>query len=134
MSSQVRPAEVTALSLLFVFGAVMSGLTVIMLLFRGGPLDALWTLNPHARDGLAAMGRWSLLLMAVVCVACGTAALGLWRTTRWGFWSAVIVLSVNLTGDTANAFIAHDWRTLIGLPIGGLMLSYLIMRRRIFVR
>jgi hypothetical protein len=36
---------------------------------------------------------------------------------------------VNLLGDTLNAMVRGDWRTIIGLPIGGLMLVYLMSRR-----
>ncbi|HTZ90097.1 MAG TPA: hypothetical protein VMA71_07145 [Alloacidobacterium sp.] len=97
-------------------------------------LEPLWKLNPRARDSFAAMGPWALLLMAVVCFACASAAVGLWRLTRWGFWTALVILAANLAGDLTNALIGGDWRTLIGLPIGGLMLAYLIRQRRAFVR
>jgi uncharacterized membrane protein (DUF2068 family) len=70
--------------------------------------------------------------MALVCIACTTAALGLWRGTRWGYWTALAILSINLVGDTTNAFVARDWRTLIGLPIAGLMMAYLVSQRRGF--
>jgi len=32
----------------------------------------------------------------------------------------------NLVGDTANAILRDDPRTLIGLPIGGLLIAYLL--------
>ena len=70
--------------------------------------------------------------MASVCAACATAAIGLWLQRRWGFWTALIVLLVNMSGDTINAVLAHDWRTLIGVPVAGAMLAYLITRRRLF--
>ena len=133
MALNGRSGGITALSVFFLFGAAMSSLTVFMLLFRGGALEPLWMLNPRARDGFAAMGFWALPLMAVVCVACGTAALGLWRCTRWGFWTAAMILSVNLAGDTINAIFGRDWHTLIGLPVGGSMLVYLIAKRRLFL-
>jgi uncharacterized membrane protein (DUF2068 family) len=93
-------------------------------------------LNPHAREGFAAMGGWAALLMAAVCVACGTAALGLWRCKRWGYWTALAILTINLTinlaGDATNAVIGHDWRTLAGLPIGSAMIVYLLIKRSAF--
>jgi uncharacterized membrane protein YccC len=46
-------------------------------------------------------------------------------------WAALAVLSVNLAGDTANALIARDWHTLIGLPIGGVMILYLLREQRL---
>ena len=78
------------------------------------------------------MGLWAVLLMAVVCVACATAALGLQRCKRWGYWTALAILTINLAGDTTSAVLAHDWRILIGLPIGGAMVVYLLMKRSAF--
>ena len=43
---------------------------------------------------------------------------------------AIGVLTVNLIGDSVNALLRHDPRTLIGLPIGGLMIWYLLKKRR----
>jgi hypothetical protein len=34
-----------------------------------------------------------------------------------------------LLGDALNALVRADWRTLIGLPIGGAMLAYLLSKR-----
>jgi hypothetical protein len=39
------------------------------------------------------------------------------------------VLGCNLLGDRPNALVRGDRRTLIGLPIGGAMLVYLLSRR-----
>ena len=112
----------------------MSGLTFFMLLVPGSPLDALWRLNPRAQAGLRALGWWALLLMGATSLACATAALGLWRGARWGFWLAIVILTVNLTGDTTNAMITGDFRALLGLPIAGAMIWYLILQRRFFGR
>jgi hypothetical protein len=57
------------------------------------------------------------------------AAVGLWTHRRWGYRVGIAVLSVNLLGDLLNAVVRGDWRTLIGLPIGGAMLAYLLSRR-----
>ena len=132
MSPAARPKAVTAISLFFVFGTLMSGLAAVMLLFPGGIFDPMWRLNPHAHQGFAAMGGWAVLLMLVVCVACFTAAVGLWLCRRWGLLTALTILIVNLVGDTANALLAHDWPTLVGLPIAGLMIVYLFRARSLF--
>ena len=110
----------------------MSGLAAVMLLIPGSVLEPLWRLNPHARDGFATMGLWGVLLMALVCVACDMAALGLRRCKRWGYWMALSILTMNLAGDTANAVLAHDWRTLMGLPIGSAMIVYLLTKKSAF--
>ncbi len=132
MADPRRLTGIALLSLFFVFGATMSGTAAVMLLFTGSALEPLWRLTPRAHEGFAEMGTWAVLLMVVVCAACVTAAVGLWRCTLWGWWAAVAILSFNLVGDTANAFLAHDLRTLIGLPIGGFMIAYLLRKRRRF--
>ena len=68
----------------------------------------------------------------MVCVACGMTALGLRRCKRWGYRMALSILTINLAGDTANAMIAHDWRTLIGLPIDGAMIVHLLTKKSAF--
>ena len=110
----------------------MSSLAALMLLFPGSVLEPLWRLNPHAKDGFAQIGLWAVFMMTVVCGACATAAMGLWRCQRWGYSTALAVLSINLLGDTINALMTGDWHTLIGLPIGGAMIIYLLKNRSIF--
>ena len=132
MTQPSRPPGITALSFFFLFGTVMSGLAAVTLLFPGSVLEPLWRLNPRARDGFAAIGSWAVLLMVLVCMACGMAALGLQRCKRWGYWMALFILTINLAGDTANAVLAHDLRTLVGLPMGGAMIVYLLTKRSMF--
>ena len=110
----------------------MSGLTSLMLLFPHTILEPLWRLNPRAREGLAGLGPRAVLLMVFVCGACTTASVGLGRMTRWGWWTALGILTINMIGDTTNGIVNRDWRTLIGIPIGGAMLTYLILRRQAF--
>jgi hypothetical protein len=129
MMAQRPPAGLVALSAFFTFGAVMSALTAYLLGFPGSRLDAIWKVNPVAREELLKLGSWAIVLMATICLACAFAAVGLWRRTRWGHRLACGILVVNLVGDLANAIIRHDVRTLIGLPIGGAMIAYLLSRR-----
>jgi len=107
----------------------MSGLTAVLLGFPGSRIDAIWKLNPIARDEFLRMGSWAIALMATVCFACAMAAIGVWRRTRWGHRLACGILVVNLVGDLTNAIIRSDPRTLIGLPIGGALIAYLASRR-----
>jgi uncharacterized membrane protein (DUF2068 family) len=131
---QRRPAGIVVLSLFFVIGTLASGLTVVLLILPGTSLDMLWRLNPHARGGFDTIGHSAVFLMSAVCLACCSAVLGLWRLRRWGLWTAISILSVNLLGDILNAFLLWDWRTLVGLPIAGLMIAYLLRNRTIFER
>jgi len=109
----------------FAFGALMCGLTLLLLTFPGTELDQLWRLNPEARRGFESLGSLSNLLMVVVGIACGMCAVGLWRGRRWGTLLAIAILSVNIAGDVFNAFGRGDYRSLIGLPVGGAMIFYL---------
>jgi hypothetical protein len=104
----------------------MCALTVSLLLFPGSALDSLWRLNPDARLAFESLGYWSLVLMVTVGTACLFAAIGLWRAKPWGPWLAVMILSVNMVGDLANVFVRHDYRGLIGVPVAGAMIFFLL--------
>lgn len=132
MNRDTHTAGIVILSLFFVFGSFASSLTALMLLLPGTPLDMLWHLNPHAREGFLMMGRWAVLLMLTVCFVCAMAAVGLWRGQSWGCWTAIVILTLNLIGDTISSLFLQDRRTLIGLPIAGLMIAYLLKKRTIF--
>ncbi len=122
-------AGIAALSVCFALGALIAGLTCIALLLPGDAWAPLWRLNPQAYAAFLSMGRWAILLMAVVAAACGLAARGLWIRAIWGRRVALAVLVVNLVGDLTSAVVRHDPRTLIGLPIGGAFIAYLLSAR-----
>jgi hypothetical protein len=117
------------LVIFFAAGALICLVTMLALAFPGGSLEPIWRLRPDARVEFQKIGNWSVGLMAVVGVACGLSAIGLARNAEWGRRLAIGILVVNLIGDSLNALLRHDPRTLIGLPIGGLMIWYLITRR-----
>ena len=110
----------------FAFGATMCALTVCLLLVPGSALDSLWRLNPDARLAFESLGYWSVVLMLTVGTACLFAAIGLWRGRQWGAWLALIILSINMLGDLTNVFVRHDYRGLIGVPVAGAMIFFLL--------
>jgi hypothetical protein len=130
MSRNRPPVGIILLAIFFAAGALICLLTMLALAFPGGFLDPIWRLRPDARIEFQKLGNWSVVLIASVGLACGLAALGLARQTEWGRRLAISILTVNLIGDSLNAFLLHDLRTLIGLPIGGLMIWYLVRKRR----
>ena len=124
------PLGIKLLSAFFAIGAVICLITIIALLFPGGALEPIWRLNPDAHAAFQKIGRLSILLMLVVGSACALAAVGLAKRTQWGHRLALGILSFNLLGDLLNALVRHELRTLIGLPIGGAMIAYLLIARR----
>src|SRR3989441_8762767 len=124
-----RPVGLTLLTAFFVFGALMAFLAFLVLLLTGGFLEPIWRLNPEAHRALTELGAWGMLLMAAVAIACALAAIGLWIQAQWGRRLAVGILAVNLLGDVLNAVARGDLRTLIGIPIGGGTVVYLLLAR-----
>ncbi len=124
-----RPFGVTAIALFFAFGAAASGASLVSLVWRGGPLEPMWRLNPRAREALASMGTWGLALLLVVGVACALAAAGLWRLRPWGHRLAAGLLLANAAGGIANTAFGSDRRAAAGLPIAGLLIVYLLSSR-----
>jgi len=129
MLKQSRPIVVTFLIGLFVIGIVASLVSAISLSFPGSFLEVVWRVNPHAREGFARLGQWSIVLMSIVCVACTLTAVGLWRRWRWGYWLALAMLALNLTGDLINVLAGIEYRAAAGIPIA-LLLLILMLRAK----
>src|SRR5262249_262958 len=113
----------------FIFGSVMASLAFFGLLFPHGPLEPMWHLNPQAQVGLVELGWWGILLMLVVSIVCALAAIGLARPPRWAHRLAVTAIAINFLSDLFNAVVLGDLRTLIGIPIGGAVIWYLMSSR-----
>ena len=118
------------LVIFFAAGALICLVTMLALAFPGGFLEPIWQLKPEARVEFQRIGSPSVALMAVVGAVCALAAVGLARNAEWGHRLAIGVLAANLIGDSLDALLRHDAKTLIGLPIGGLMILYLVKKKR----
>ena len=130
MNQRHRSIGTILLVIFFAAGAVICLVTMLALAFPGGFLEPIWRLKPEARVEFQQIGSWSIALMGVVGTACGLAAIGLAKRAEWGRRLAIGILTVNLVGDTLNAILRRDPITLIGLPIGGLLIWYLIRKGR----
>lgn len=126
----MRLSAIKFISVFFAFGATMCALTVVLLLFPGTGLDFFWKFNPEAHAAFQSIGKLAVLLMFVVGIGCAFAATGLWRGCNWGIRLAVIILLINTIGDLLNAFLRHDYRALIGLPISAALIFYLARYRK----
>lgn len=125
MNGVRRPVGIILLSIFFGAGALLCIVVMLALAFPGSFSEMIWRVRPDAQIGFQEFGEWSIALMAAVGAACGLAAFGLARRAEWGRRIALCVLTVNLVGDAFNAVFRQDLRTLIGLPIGGLLIWYL---------
>ncbi|HKP04360.1 MAG TPA: hypothetical protein VJU77_13490 [Chthoniobacterales bacterium] len=125
MERKRLPVGIVLLVVFFAAGTLICALIMLALAFPGGVFEWVWTLRPDARLEFDEFGQWSIGLMAAVGAGCGLAAFGLARRAEWGRRIAIGVLTVNLIGDMFNAVFRGDLRTLIGVPIAGLMLWYL---------
>lgn len=125
-----RSVGTTLFVIFFAVGAVICFVTMLALAFPGGFLEAIWRLKPEARVQFQQTGNLSIALMALVSAACGLAAVGLAKNAEWGRRLAIGILTINLVGDTLTAILRRDPITLVGLPIGGLMIWYLVRKGR----
>src|SRR6185295_7367147 len=84
-----RPRAITALSIFFVAGAVISFIAGMSLHRPNSFLESIWRLNPNAHENLSRLGLWAGLMLSTVSMLCAAAAIGLWRGSRWGYWLAL---------------------------------------------
>ena len=117
-----RPWAVTALSLFFLVGALISFTASVSLLFPNSFLKPIWRLNPRAQVAFMSIGWWAVVLLLAVCAACLAAAIGLWRGARWGHRVAVTMIAINLIGDIANTVPGIEASALIGVPMAAAIL------------
>jgi hypothetical protein len=120
------------LVIFFAAGALISVVVMLALIFPGTDLESIWRLKPEARTQFQTIGRGaSAALMTIVAIGCGFAAVGLARNREWGRRLAIGILIINLITDSLKALFMHDAKTLIGLPIGGLMILFLVRTKRL---
>ncbi len=108
------------------FGFVMASLAGTTLLWRGTPLDRMWTLNLRAYNQLAPRGRVVgplFLLLGVALLAAGT---GWYRRRRWGWGLTVVIITTQVLGDLLNAFRGDFVRGAVGFIVAGALLIYLL--------
>lgn len=130
MIKRNRPADITALSLFFGFGAVLCATCGIGLLFPSTASHPIFKMPP----ALAIMGTEAVSWLVVVCIVCVVAALGLWRCSYWGFISATVALILFLALHFLRALFTNAWwELMVILMIGALIIWYLRKRSHVFI-
>jgi hypothetical protein len=78
--------------------------------------------------GLLRLGIAAPALLVLVAALCGIASVGILRRRRWGYRTAVELISVNLVGDAVDAALGIEPRAAVGIPIARGLLAYLLSR------
>src|SRR4030095_1011227 len=125
----VRPLGVSVLSVFFFAATAITLVEALSLLFPNGFLEPVWKLNPRGRAELGAIGLWAVLLFFVASLSCAIAAVGLWRGAKWGYVTAIVILSIQFLADLLNVISGIEQKAVIGLPIVILLIAYLTTRR-----
>jgi hypothetical protein len=127
---QYRSVGITALTIFFALGGLISFIAVVSLLVPSSLFDTMWRVNPRGREGLMRIGIWGVLLLFTASVFCAATAIGLWKRARWGHTLATVLLAVNLFSDLGNAVVGGERRALIGVPIALALLLYMFSKSR----
>jgi uncharacterized membrane protein (DUF2068 family) len=104
----------------------MAVLAAITLTWPGTVLDQAWMLNPRAHDRLIAWGSRAgtiFFLLAVVLASCAVGWLG---RKRWGWWMAVLIISIHMTTDLITLIFGKVIEGLLGVVIASALLIYLL--------
>ena len=81
--------------------------------------------NPAGHDGLRSLGALAIVGMAALSVTMVITAVGFITRRRWAWRLAVVGLIVNAAGDLLTAVATGEPRTLIGVPVAGLIVWWL---------
>lgn len=124
-----RPRGITALSILFLAGALVSLTASASLLLPGSIIEPMWRVNPRAYEHLSELGPSAASLLFAVSICCAMAAIGLWRRAAWGHKIAVGLIATNLIADVANTLMGTEPRAIVGVPIALAILVYLLSKK-----
>ena len=124
------PKGIVALAILFIAGALISALAGASLLLPQSEVNQIWRFNPKAQSKLVSIGVVGPLLMISVSLLFFAAFVGLLRRSRWGYNLAVFIIGINFLADLVNVVLGTEPRAIIGLPIAGVILFYLLGQKR----
>jgi hypothetical protein len=127
--TMTNPPGFTAIGFFLFFGAIMASLAATTLLWRGTPLDRVWTLNPTAHKQLAPLGATVGILFLLLGTALATAGVGWFRRRLWGWRLAVGIIATQVLGDVVNCIRGDLLRGGTGVIIAGALLLFLLHPR-----
>jgi hypothetical protein len=116
----------TVVGIFLCFGATMASLAGTTLIWRGTPLDRIWSLNVEAYRELEPLGRIVGIVFLALAVALAAAATGWFRRRLWGWRLAVGIIATQILGDLANLLRGDFLRGGAGCVIASALLFYLL--------
>jgi hypothetical protein len=120
------PHRPLAVSIVAAFLFAAAGIAVIVgftLLFPSRLLDSMWSLNPAGAALFQSIGPFSGIFLLMLGAAIFPAACGLLRGSKWAWWFAVSLFTIDACGDIVSYFIIHDvLRTITGVMISAAFL------------
>ena len=121
-----QPRGFTFIGIFLFFAASMAALAAVTLLWPGTPLDRAWKLNPDAHAQLAPHARIIgplFLLLSFTMVAAGS---GWFLRRRWAWRLSLVIIGIQMVGDTVNC-LRGDWlRGISGVVIAGALFWYML--------
>jgi hypothetical protein len=123
--AKLTPA-MTALGAFLIFGACMSGLAGMTLVWRGTALERMWALNPTAYQQLVPLAGIVGPLFLILSATMAIASVGWFKRRFWGWGLAVIIISTQIAGDSINLVRGDFVRGGTGVAIAGALLLYLL--------
>jgi len=119
------PRGLTAFGVFLCFGAVMSALAGITLIWPGTRLDQAWRLNPEAHAYLSSFGANAGVAFALLSGLMAFAALGWFRRRWWAWQLALGLISAEVVGGVVNAIRGELLKGTVGMLAAGALLYYL---------
>lgn len=124
--STTLPPGFAAVGIFLLFGALMASLAGATLVWRGTPLDRIWSLNPRAYKQLAPLGKIVGIPFLLLAAALFASCVGWFKLRVWGWRLAVAIIATQACGDLVNAFLGHFLEGIAGVAIAGALLFYLV--------
>lgn len=122
-----RPTRgVTAVGIFLFFGALMACFAGVTLVWRGSPLDGIWSLNPTAFQQLIPLGTKVGILFLLLSAALAIAGVGWFKHRLWGWRLAVGIILIQILGDLVNSLRGDFLRGAIGLIFASALLFYIL--------
>lgn len=122
----LKTAGFTAMGIFLFFGAIMTSLAAITLLWPGTVLDRLWKLNPTAYKQLAPRGCLIGIPFLLLGAALAAAGIGWFRRLLWGWRLATIIIGIQVLGDIVDCVRGDLLRAGTGVVIAGALLLFLL--------